>query len=72
MREADERTVTAERYSQQLDQHYKEKIKGLEARIAGAEKRIESADARTTEAEEWLLRFKTAIETNFAGVLLDE
>jgi hypothetical protein len=72
MRDADERTVTAERYAQHLDQHYKEKIKGLEARIAGAEKRIESADARTSEAEEWLLRFKSSIETNFAGVLRQE
>jgi hypothetical protein len=72
MRDADERTATAERYSQQLDQHYKEKIKGLEARIAGAEKRSESADERTSEAEEWLLRFKSSIETNFADVLREK
>jgi hypothetical protein len=69
MRVAEERTLRAEHYSQQIDQHYRERIDALEARMVRAERRIQSADARAVEAEEWLLRLQGAIENGFPGVL---
>ena len=69
VRDCDERTSTAERYSRELDQHYREKIKRLEGRIAAAEKKIESADARAKQAEVWMEKFKRAIEDGFGGYL---
>ena len=69
VRLAEERAVTAERYSQQLNQYYAEQVRGLEVRLLAAEKRGEAANTRAAEAEEWLVRFHDAIVSGFKGVL---
>ena len=65
IRLADERAVAAENYHQQLVQHHKEQVKGLEARIAAAEKRGDVAETRLKEAENWLARFHDTIVDGF-------
>lgn len=69
VRLAEERAMTAERYSQQLNQYYAEQVRGLEVRLLAAEKRGEAANVRAAEAEEWLVRFHDAIVSGFKGVL---
>ena len=65
IRLADERAVAAENYHQQLIQHHKEQVRGLETRIATAEKRAEGAEGRLKEAESWLARFHDTIVDGF-------
>ena len=65
IRLADERAVAAESYHQQLVQHHKEQVKGLEARIATSEKRADVAETRLKEAENWLARFHDTIVDGF-------
>jgi hypothetical protein len=69
IRLAEERALTAERYTHQLNQYFSEQVKSLESRVVAAEKRAEAADGRAREAEEWLLRFHDAIVEGFKGVL---
>lgn len=69
VRLAENRTVAAEQYNQQLTQFYKEQSKATEATIAAAEKRAEAAEVRAAEAEEWLGRLHDAIVTGFKGVV---
>ena len=65
IRLADERSVAAENYHQQLVQHHKEQLKTLEGRIAASEKRAETAEARLKDAETWLARFHDTIVDGF-------
>ena len=69
VRLAEDRTVAAEQYNQQLTQFYKEQSKAAEAKLAAAEKRAEAAELRAAEAEEWLGRLHDAIVTGFKGVV---
>lgn len=69
VRLAEDRTVAAEQYNQQLTQFYKDQSKVAEAKIAAAEKRAEAAELRAAEAEEWLGRLHDAIVTGFKGVV---
>ncbi len=65
IRLADERAIAAENYHQQLVQHHKEQVKGLEARIAASDKRAEFAEGRLKDAENWLARFHDTIVDGF-------
>ena len=69
VRLADERTNSAERYSQELAQYYAEQAKTAETKIAALEKRLEMTEAKAREAEEWLIRFHDAIMKGFGGLL---
>ncbi len=69
VRLAEDRTIAAEQYNQQLTQFFKDQGKATEAKIAAAEKRAELAELRAAEAEEWLARLHDAIVGGFKGVV---
>jgi hypothetical protein len=69
VRISEERAAAAERYTQELSQHYTAQVRALETRMAAAERRADAAEANAADAERWLVRFHDAIVTGFKGVL---
>ena len=69
IRMADERFAAAEKYTQQLTEHFEEQIRATEARLSAAEIRASLAEARAKEAEEWLVRFHDTIIEGFQKTL---
>ena len=69
IRMADERVVAAEKYNQQLTDHFEEKLRATEARLSATEIRASLAEARAKEAEDWLVRFHDTIVEGFQKTL---
>ena len=65
IRIADERALASEDYREQLEQHHRDQVKALEARLFASEKRAEAAETRAKDAEIWLAKFHDTIVDGF-------